>query len=83
MEGSGLAMSVIGMGTTIYPLIDTEITKYAILEAICNDYHHFDTTFVYGSKQELGEAIAQALQLGLNKSRDEFFITSKLWCSFS
>ncbi|KAL8120658.1 hypothetical protein AgCh_017729 [Apium graveolens] len=33
-----------------------------------------------GTEEALGEAISQARILGLIKSRDEVFITSKLWC---
>lgn len=79
----GLTMPVIGMGTATYPPADAETIKAAILEAIKAGYRHFDTAFVYGSEQPLGEAIAEALNIGLIKSRDELFITSKLWCTFA
>ncbi|RVW74329.1 D-galacturonate reductase [Vitis vinifera] len=71
---NGRAMPVIGMGTA-------SLSPEAMLEAIRIGYRHFDTAFVYGSEQPLSEAIAQALHLGLIKSRDELFITSKLWCT--
>ncbi|XVE91874.1 hypothetical protein REPUB_Repub01dG0048900 [Reevesia pubescens] len=77
-----LTMPVIGMGTASYPP-DAETIKSAILDAIKAGYRHFDTAFVYGSEQPLGEAIAEALNIGLIKSRDELFITSKLWCTFA
>ncbi|XP_052203919.1 D-galacturonate reductase-like [Diospyros lotus] len=80
---SGQTMPVIGMGTVAYPLPDLEITKQAILEAIRAGYRHFDTAFAYRSEQALGEAVAEALRLGLIKSRDELFITTKLWSSFA
>ncbi|KAI3431186.1 Aldo_ket_red domain-containing protein [Psidium guajava] len=76
-------MPVIGMGTSAYPPLDPETTKAAILEAIGAGYRHFDTAFAYGSEKPLGEAIAEALRLGLVKSRDELFITTKLWSSFA
>ncbi|KAJ9135656.1 hypothetical protein P3X46_032810 [Hevea brasiliensis] len=76
-------MPVIGMGTSVYPPADKETTKAAIIEAIKAGYRHFDTALAYGSEQPLGEAIAEALSLGLIKSRDELFITSKLWSSFA
>ncbi|KAL6351485.1 hypothetical protein AAG906_040839 [Vitis piasezkii] len=66
------AMPVIGMGTSVDPPISAE-----------NGYRHFDTAFIYASEQPLGEAIAEALQLGLIKSRDELFITSKLGFDFA
>ncbi|XVF43480.1 hypothetical protein PTKIN_Ptkin02bG0043400 [Pterospermum kingtungense] len=78
-----LTMPVIGMGTSSSPPVAPETTKAAIIEAIKAGYRHFDTAFAYRSEQPLGEAIAEALHLGLIKSRDELFITSKLWSSFA
>lgn len=72
----GRSMPVIGMGTASF-------SPEAMLEAIRVGYRHFDTALVYGSEQPLGEAIVQALHLGLIKSREELFITSKLWCTFA
>ncbi|XP_058183441.1 D-galacturonate reductase-like [Rhododendron vialii] len=80
---SGKTIPAIGLGTVADPRVDSETTKAAVLEAIKAGYHHFDTAFAYGSEQPLGEAIAEALSLGLVKSRDEFFITTKLWCTFA
>ncbi|MED6205324.1 hypothetical protein PIB30_016706 [Stylosanthes scabra] len=56
-----------------------QIVKAAVIEAIKVGYRHFDTASIYGSEQALGEAIAEALKLRLIASRDELFITSKLW----
>ncbi|KAK4779750.1 hypothetical protein SAY87_015856 [Trapa incisa] len=80
---SGRSMPVIGMGTMAYPLVDSETAKEAILEAIRAGYRHFDTAFGYGSEKPLGEAVVEALRLGLVKSREELFITTKLWCTFA
>ncbi|XP_047161706.1 NAD(P)H-dependent 6'-deoxychalcone synthase-like [Vigna umbellata] len=71
-------MPVIGFGTAS-PFIAG--TKEALLEAIKVGYRHFDTATIYGSEKPLGEAIAEAFQLGLIASRDDLFITSKLWCT--
>ncbi|MED6215991.1 hypothetical protein PIB30_003191 [Stylosanthes scabra] len=60
---------------------DPEILKAAVIEAIKVGYRHFDTASIYGSEKALGEAIAEALKLGLIASRDELFISSKLWLS--
>ncbi|CAK9148534.1 unnamed protein product [Ilex paraguariensis] len=78
-----MAIPVIGMGTSSYPPVDPETAKSAILEAMKAGYRHFDTAFLYGSEKPLGEAVADALRLGLIKSRDELFITTKLWCTFA
>ncbi|XP_062110421.1 non-functional NADPH-dependent codeinone reductase 2-like [Humulus lupulus] len=73
------AIPVIGFGTASNDS-DSAPMKRAVLEAIKLGYRHFDTASLYGSEQGLGEAIAEALKLGLVASRDELFITSKLWC---
>ncbi|KAK7411618.1 hypothetical protein VNO78_03053 [Psophocarpus tetragonolobus] len=72
-------MPVIALGTA--SLSPSNVTKGAVLEALKIGYRHFDTASIYGSEQAIGEAIAEALQLGIIASRDELFITSKLWCS--
>ncbi|KAI3918173.1 hypothetical protein MKX01_041493 [Papaver californicum] len=78
---SGKAMPVIGFGTAENFTKGGEREKLAILKAIEVGYRHFDTASVYQTEESVGEAIAEALQLGFIKSRDELFITSKLWCS--
>ncbi|XVE75120.1 hypothetical protein DITRI_Ditri12bG0071300 [Diplodiscus trichospermus] len=78
LRSSGQKMPILGFGAAIGPPI---IVKQAILQAIELGYRHFDTAFVYGTEQPLGEAIIEAISLGLIKSRDELFITSKLWCN--
>ncbi|XP_062113193.1 D-galacturonate reductase-like [Humulus lupulus] len=77
------AMPVVGMGTSSSPPADMETAKSAIVEAIRAGYRHFDTAFIYGSEQHLAKAIPEALRLGLIKSRDELFITTKLFASFA
>ncbi|BAT83084.1 hypothetical protein LR48_Vigan03g012100 [Vigna angularis] len=71
-------MPVIGLGTA--PEATSAVTtKDAVLEAIKQGYRHFDAASAYGVEQSVGEAIAEALKLGLIQSRDELFVTSKLW----
>ncbi|XP_045801873.1 NADPH-dependent codeinone reductase 1-4-like [Trifolium pratense] len=72
---------VIAFGTAAVTNNDGEITKVAVIEAIKSGYRHFDTALIYGSEEALGEAIAEALQLGLIQSRDELFITSMVYVS--
>ncbi|KAF8398865.1 hypothetical protein HHK36_014729 [Tetracentron sinense] len=76
-ELGGQAIPLLGMGTAAYPFIASEATKLSVLHAIELGYRHFDTAAVYQSEKPLGEAIC----LGSIKSRDELFITSKLWCT--
>lgn len=72
---------VLGFGTASDPPVDSETTKRAVLQAIESGYRHFDTAALYNSEQPLGEAIAEAINRRLINSRDDVFITSKLWCS--
>ncbi|XP_050374354.1 non-functional NADPH-dependent codeinone reductase 2-like [Argentina anserina] len=71
-------MPVLAFGTAANNL-QPEVLLEAVLEAIKLGYRHFGTAYEYGSEQSLGVALAQALKLGLVASRDELFITSKLW----
>ncbi|XP_054817906.1 NAD(P)H-dependent 6'-deoxychalcone synthase-like [Prosopis cineraria] len=80
LSGGNRGMPVIGLGTAAdSPGKDS--TKGAVIEAIKVGYTHFDTASVCGSEEFVGEGIVEALQLGLINSRDDLFITSKLWCS--
>ncbi|KAJ4711020.1 NADPH-dependent codeinone reductase-like protein [Melia azedarach] len=72
-------MPVVGLGCGVTKL-DNDAFTFAVLEAIKLGYRHFDTASLYGTEKALGEAIAEALGLGLVSSREELFITSKLWC---
>ncbi|PKI77132.1 hypothetical protein CRG98_002635 [Punica granatum] len=73
-------MPVIGLGTSADPL-DPVAMKLSVIEAIRLGYRHFDTAPLYGSEVPLGEVLAEAIRLGLVASREELFITTKLWCS--
>ncbi|XP_071686423.1 D-galacturonate reductase-like [Rutidosis leptorrhynchoides] len=72
---------LIGMGVAKSNTDSDETVKTAIIEAIKVGYRHFDTAAFYGTEKPLGEAIQEALRLGLIKSRTELFITTKLWCT--
>ncbi|XP_073300747.1 non-functional NADPH-dependent codeinone reductase 2-like isoform X2 [Primulina huaijiensis] len=79
-SGTG-KIPVLGFGTASDPPVDSETTKRAVLEAIQVGYRHFDTASLYNSEKPLGEAVVEAVNRGLIKSREELFITSKLWCN--
>ncbi|GKA64042.1 D-galacturonate reductase-like protein [Tanacetum coccineum] len=68
---------LIGMGTAT--LCHDEV-KEGIIKAIKVGYRQFDTASFYQTEKPLGEAIKEALNLGLIESRAELFITTKLWC---
>lgn len=78
---TGITIPVLGFGTAAYPSAEHKTIRDSILHAIKLGYRHFDTAAVYQTEEALGEAISAALSLALIKSRDELFITSKLWCS--
>ncbi|KAJ6824431.1 methylecgonone reductase-like [Iris pallida] len=76
---SGRAMPVLGMGTA-GTSIPSDLAS-TLVDAIEAGYRHFDTASAYRTEQALGRAIAEAIERGLVASRDELFVTSKLWCS--
>nr|GMD19626.1 methylecgonone reductase-like [Ipomoea batatas] len=78
---SGHQMPLLAMGTASSSLPDPEQLTSIFIQAIEMGYRHFDTAAVYGSEEAVGRAVAAALQRGLVASRDELFITTKLWCS--
>lgn len=52
----------------------------AVREAIRLGYRHIDCASVYANEPEVGAAIGDAIRAG-EVSRDELWITSKLWCN--
>ncbi|XP_017220712.2 non-functional NADPH-dependent codeinone reductase 2-like [Daucus carota subsp. sativus] len=80
-SGNAKAMPVLGLGTGGYPHLKPEEVVKAVLEAIQLGYRMFDTASAYETEEALGEAITQAVSLGLIKSRDDVFLTSKIWCT--
>ncbi|KAJ3677063.1 hypothetical protein LUZ60_002787 [Juncus effusus] len=80
---SGHKMPVLGFGTATMNLPNQEDLMPIFLDAIRLGYRNFDTAAVYGTEKHLGLAIKEALRLGIIKSRDELFITSKLWSTDS
>lgn len=84
LQGSAeKTIPLIGFGTaeSPYGASSDESFKQVIHNAIKVGYRHFDTASLYMNEQALGKAIEDALKLGLVGSRDELFITSKLWCT--
>ena len=61
-----------GFGTFKTP--DGNICIDSVREAIAAGYTHIDTAAVYGNERSVGEGVRQS-----GKSREELFITSKLW----
>ncbi|KAF0929141.1 hypothetical protein E2562_016380 [Oryza meyeriana var. granulata] len=80
---SGKPMPRVGMGTATFPLgmAEPAVVREAVLRAVEVGYRHFDTAPNYGTEAALGEATAEAVRAGMVASRDELYITSKLWIS--
>ncbi|KAG0499694.1 hypothetical protein HPP92_004385 [Vanilla planifolia] len=78
LRGGDRPMPVVAMGTAVLPFSPAD-TKAAILHAIELGYRHFDTASLYETERPLGEAVAEALRLGLVASREDLFVTTKLW----
>ncbi|KAG9457654.1 hypothetical protein H6P81_002162 [Aristolochia fimbriata] len=77
---SGQKIPLLGMGTAVEPRPPPELVTSVALTAIEVGYRHFDTAAAYETERPLGTAIAEALRRGLVESREELFVTSKLWC---
>ena len=70
-------MPQLGLGT--YKLYDEECIR-VIREAIDLGYRHFDTATLYKNEEAVGTALKQAMDAG-DVTRDEIFVTSKVWHS--
>jgi len=72
---NGCLIPTLGLGTWESPKGEVKAAvESAILEA---DYRHIDCAAVYGNEREVGEALNTVFKNGI--SREELFITSKLW----
>ena len=81
-------MSTIAVGDTSMPAvglgiwkIDRGDTAAAVESAIEIGYRHIDSAADYGNEQEAGAGIASAIAKG-HATRDELWVTSKLWNTF-
>ncbi|KAK6120544.1 hypothetical protein DH2020_045710 [Rehmannia glutinosa] len=74
-------MPAIGLGTGGSSASSAEQMIPLLLDAIAAGYRHIDTAALYGTEEFVGRAVAEAVDRGLVKSRDELFITSKLCCT--
>ena len=72
-SGNARPIPAVGMGTAVAAPMN------AVLAAIEVGFRHLDTASMYGSERSVGEAVAAAVRRGLLASREEVFVTSKLW----
>lgn len=73
---TGAKMPIIGFG--VYQVPDQAECKKAVLDAIKTGYRLIDTAASYMNEEAVGEAIKEAIELGIC-TREELFITSKMW----
>lgn len=71
----GTTIPAIGLGTW---KSDKHLVGKAVNNALKIGYRHIDCASIYGNEAEIGEAIQYHLTQ-FNTSRDELWITSKLW----
>uniref|UniRef100_J3LYB2 NADP-dependent oxidoreductase domain-containing protein n=1 Tax=Oryza brachyantha TaxID=4533 RepID=J3LYB2_ORYBR len=69
-------MPAVGMGTAEFPVVPDRV-RSAVLAAIEVGYRHFR----YATEAPLGEAVAEAVRRGVVASREEVFVTTKVWCT--
>ncbi|MCR8644375.1 aldo/keto reductase [Paenibacillus sp. N1-5-1-14] len=73
---NGKAMPWFGIG--VFKVEDGPTLVEAVKAAVAHGYRSIDTAAIYGNENSVGQAIQEALQeTGL--SREELFITSKVW----
>ena len=74
---NGDIMPALGLGTW---LSKSNEVYDAVLEAIRLGYRHIDCAYIYKNEEEIGKALKFAISTGM-VTREELFITSKLWNS--
>ncbi|XP_072937720.1 aldo-keto reductase AKR2E4-like [Epargyreus clarus] len=81
---NGREMPAIALGTYLgfdqNGIVQSENKKLrdVVLHAIDVGYRHFDTAAIYGTEEEIGEAVRMKIEEGVVK-REDIFITTKLW----
>ncbi len=75
---NGSQMPAIGLGTFGSDHVSNDAVAQAVKTAIEMGYRHIDCASVYGNEAEIGQVLSETLASG-TVSRDELWITSKLW----
>lgn len=75
---NGVQMPLEGFG--VFQVPDPAVCKQAVLDAIRSGYRLIDTAALYMNEEAVGAAIREAIETGM-VTRNELFITTKLWTS--
>lgn len=66
------------VGLSVFRVENDDTAKDAVKHAIISGYRSIDAAFIYGNESKVGEGIAEGIKAA-NISREDLFITSKLW----
>ena len=75
---NGVQMPLEGFG--VFQVPDPAVCKQAVLDAVRSGYRLIDTAALYMNEEAVGAAIKEAIETGM-VTREELFITTKLWTS--
>lgn len=73
---NGVSMPWLGLG--VFKVEEGEALVQAIRSAVTHGYRSIDTAAIYANESSVGQAIREVIADGL-VTRDELFITSKVW----
>jgi methylglyoxal/glyoxal reductase len=73
---NGIEMHVVGLG--VFQVEDGQIVIDSVKAAIKNGYRSIDTAAIYGNEEGVGQGIKEAIEEN-GISREDLFITSKVW----
>lgn len=75
---TGAKIPAIGLGTFGSDKYDGDVVAEAVLGAVSVGYRHIDCASVYGNEDKVGASLRTIVESGA-VSREELWITSKLW----
>jgi len=77
---TGHQMPLLGLGTWHHGDTTGQMAE-AVKFAIRKGYRHIDCAYCYGNEKEMGAVFGELVGDGRLVSREEMYITSKLWCT--
>ncbi|XP_046542343.1 putative aldo-keto reductase family 1 member C8 [Haliotis rubra] len=78
---SGFAMPLVGFGTYNKLQVNDQVMIDAMKTAIDVGFRHLDAAWYYNNETDVGQAIKEKIE-DKTVTREELFITSKLWSNF-